>query len=109
MRQKQEICKYCGEKMESKTTRQEFCSDKCRVYWNRENPKIRLKDLTQPTNVAKPPEQPKTNYSINTLPEETGAEKRPKTLQELKAMCPTDLTGLDRSAWIADNSIKYNI
>ena len=23
--------------MESKTTRKSFCSDKCRVYWNRKN------------------------------------------------------------------------
>lgn len=36
MKKKRETCKYCGEKMDAKTTRQEFCSDKCRVYWNRD-------------------------------------------------------------------------
>ena len=37
MKKKKETCKYCGEKMDAKTTRQEFCGTKCRVYWNREN------------------------------------------------------------------------
>lgn len=37
MKKKKETCKYCGEKIEPKTTRQEFCGTKCRVYWNREN------------------------------------------------------------------------
>src|SRR5687767_13593707 len=32
--------------------------------------KTQIKDLTQPTNQIKPQEQPKTNYSINTVPEE---------------------------------------
>lgn len=37
MKQKKDKCKYCGGKLEAKTTRMEFCSAKCRVYWNREN------------------------------------------------------------------------
>ena len=37
MKKKRETCKYCGKKIEPKTTRGEFCSDKCRVYWNRES------------------------------------------------------------------------
>lgn len=31
-------CIYCGEKMESKTAKKKYCSDKCRVYFNREYP-----------------------------------------------------------------------
>lgn len=33
----------------------------------------------------------------------------PKTLQELKTLCPKELTGLDRSEWIANKRQEYNI
>lgn len=32
-----------------------------------------IKDITKPTNVLKPKEQPKTNFTINTLPEQKAA------------------------------------
>lgn len=51
----------------------------------------------------------KIEYAKTTAESYDGPQKPPKTLDELKAMCPTDITGLDRSAWIADNRIKYNI
>ena len=31
-------CIYCGERMESKTAKKKYCSDKCRVYFHREYP-----------------------------------------------------------------------
>ena len=37
MKQRLENCKYCNDKLVNGTTRREFCSEKCRVYWNREN------------------------------------------------------------------------
>lgn len=33
----------------------------------------------------------------------------PKTLDELKALCPAELTGLDRSEWIRTERQKYGI
>jgi hypothetical protein len=39
MIKKSEKCLYCGIEMESKTAKKKFCSTKCRVYWNRENPR----------------------------------------------------------------------
>lgn len=36
MKEKKIKCKYCGGKLEAKTTRREFCSNKCKVYWHRE-------------------------------------------------------------------------
>jgi len=36
MKEKKINCKYCGGKLEAKTTRREFCSNKCKVYWHRE-------------------------------------------------------------------------
>jgi hypothetical protein len=61
---------------------------------------VEVKDLTNPTNKIKPQEQPKTNFSINTTP---------KTLDELKALCPAELTGLERSEWIRIERQKYGI
>ena len=51
MKKKKETCKYCGEKIEPKTTRQEFCGSKCRVYWNREKELEKL--LPPQTNVGR--------------------------------------------------------
>lgn len=59
-----------------------------------------IADLTQPTPALKPQEQPKTNFSIATAP---------KTLDELKSLCPAELTGFDRSAWIAKERQRYGI
>jgi hypothetical protein len=57
-------------------------------------------DLTKPTGVLKPQEQPKSNYSINTAP---------KNLDELKSRCPKELAGFERSAWISAERQKYGI
>ena len=43
---KREICMYCEQKMEAKYRNKKFCSNKCRVYWNREN----IKEQTIPTD-----------------------------------------------------------
>lgn len=131
MIKKTENCLYCGEKMESKTAKKKFCSDLHRVYWNRENKtkedgranqfenaarsrdtnginndeirESKVTDLTKPTNLVEP-EKPmgseKSNFVVNT---------NPKTLDQLKALCPTELKGFDRSEWIALNRLKYNI
>lgn len=34
---KKDICGYCGKKMDAKYRSKRFCSDKCRVYFSREN------------------------------------------------------------------------
>ena len=63
-------------------------------------PAIQVHDLTKPTNILKSTEQPKTNFSINTIP---------KTLDELKGLCPEGLKGFDRSNWISKERQKYGI
>ena len=37
MKQIKENCEYCNQKMEVKNAKRRFCSDKCRVYFNRKN------------------------------------------------------------------------
>lgn len=59
------------------------------------------KDFTKPTNVLKPKEQPKTNFSINT---------KPKNLDELKALCPAHITDkYERANWVSTERQKYGI
>lgn len=131
MIKKTENCLYCGEKMESKTAKKKFCSDLHRVYWNRENKakgdgrknefenaargrdanginndELRgpvINDLTKSTNLVelkKPTGSEKSNFTVNT---------NPKTLDELKAMCPPELTGFESSNWIGTERQKYNL
>lgn len=56
--------------------------------------------LNKPMASLEPQEQPKTNFSINATP---------KTLDELKSLCPKELTGIDRSIWISTERQKYGI
>ena len=58
MKERTEYCKYCGIKIEPKTTRKQFCTPKCRVYWNREQ-----LDFTKPA-FTKEPLKSKVTYVI---------------------------------------------
>ena len=44
MIKKKENCEYCGEKMESKTAKKRFCSEKCRVYASRLKKDLKKED-----------------------------------------------------------------
>lgn len=57
-------------------------------------------DLTRPTGVLELHQQPKTNFSINT---------KPKTLDELKALCPHPEKSDERSNWVRIERQKYGI
>lgn len=83
MKEKKITCKYCEGKMEAKTTRQEFCSDKCRVYWNRENPKVKVVNLNENTHTAsnKTKSAPKTNFTVNTTKNANNGLNRPVRLE----------------------------
>jgi hypothetical protein len=67
-------------------------------YVKKEKEKSRASDA--PAAPLKLQEQPKTNNSTDT---------RPKTLDELKKLCPAELEGFDRSKWIATERQKYGI
>lgn len=57
MIKKRETCLYCEEKMESITAKKKFCSDKCKVYWHRENAPKREKEKTKKEVQKKEEEQ----------------------------------------------------
>jgi len=79
-----DVCKNCGAGLTHVEGRRkkEFCSNNCRAtFWQKNNKKKKtetvVKDLTKPTDVKKPFEQPKSNFAINTTP--------PTKLQEYEA------------------------
>lgn len=73
-----------------------------------------LEALTHPfETLNKPKTAPKTEKKGKTTPKQEKtkdeAENGHKTLEDVKSMCPTHLSGLDRSIWIAENRKKYNV
>tara|TARA_R110000868_G_scaffold90367_1_gene250994 strand:+ start:354 stop:668 length:315 start_codon:yes stop_codon:yes gene_type:complete len=104
MKIKKENCKYCGEKLEAKTTRREFCSNKCKVYWHRESAAtIEYVPNFSPTSKAN------IEKFEAVFKKEFDKVATPKTLDQLKAICPKELTGFEKSTWISVNRLKYGI
>ncbi len=104
-------CKSCGSELKNTPGRRqkEFCNSTCRSkFWYAVNkaPKkeaiVNVVDLSKPNkgvkDLSKKPVE--TNYSVDT---------RPKTLDELKKLCPAELTDFDRSEWIANERQKFGI
>lgn len=58
-------------------------------------------------SIRQPPKKPADILNDNVTTVTLGA--KPKTLDELKKLCPVDLTGLDRSEWIRTERQKYGI
>lgn len=94
MIKKKENCEYCGEKMDSKTAKKRFCSEKCRVYAsrlkkvlkeedNRIN-KIRGELYGNVENMAFKPENGKSTVKTDLRP-------------------PEGLKGIDLIIWKAEN------
>lgn len=84
----------CQKEFEPNKPKQKFCSDKCRVYHSREN-------KGKPAAVLP--------SKIAVVVKKSLAPGSPKNLEELKKLCPPELTGFERSAWIAENRQKYGI
>lgn len=116
-------CKYCGEQIETYTGRRpkQFCDKNCRVaYFNKNKPKnISMVRKSTYDNVLV--ENKALKARIKEL-ENGGANKdelkypllesecfTPTTLQELKTLCPQELTGLERSQWIANKRQEYGL
>lgn len=106
-------CIYCGQTFKAVTAKKKFCSDKCRVYFNRG---------INSTEISKAKHIKSANMSriiIEDLVSEKFKDKKyplaesecftPKTLQELKTLCPQELTGLERSQWIANKRQEYGL
>lgn len=88
MIKKKENCEYCGEKMDSKTAKKRFCSEKCRVYYNRETNKAPFITETPKISI-------KTEKTVN----DTKIQQMPKNAKEM----PNGLSIMDQIQWKIDN------
>jgi hypothetical protein len=88
MIKKKENCEYCGEKMESKTAKKRFCSEKCRVYYNREANKAPV--------IA---ETPKISIKTEKTTNNTKIPQAPENAKEM----PKGLSIMDQIQWKIDN------
>ncbi len=87
MIKKIENCLYCGEKMESITAKKKYCSNKCRLYYNRER------------NVLEVPKQ------VDNIKPEQVVIKKVEVLESPKNRPnpPINLKGLDLAIWKSEN------
>lgn len=94
-----------------------FCNSTCRSsYWQKE--KVKMKATKKPVKesiVEKNAIKEMNNDLIERLsltmfePIHNLVATEPKTLEELKSACPKNLTGFEKSAWISENRLKFNI
>lgn len=114
MIKKIENCIYCSQKMESVTAKKKFCSDRCRVYWNRMkkgnetiNTDLDLKPLIEKKSFT--PQNSNVSAIKKLIKKEEDIDEKIKrwtkkklSIDEIRAMCPSDLTGFERAKWISD-------
>lgn len=80
--------------------KQQYCSNRCRTYAYRE------KRVQTSTAIKKAFDGKKVK---NLQFDKSGQFKTPKTLDQLRVMCPPELKGMDKSEWVRVNRQKYNI
>jgi hypothetical protein len=124
-------CVICNVEFKAKRSDAEVCSAKCRQKnWRRKIEAIKPADpetiieLLEAENkrLIEQNEQLKAEIlDKRNIPSKASQEAiyplttnecvpaLPKTLDQIKALCPPDLTGLDRSQWIAKERQKYGI
>lgn len=90
---KRDTCEYCGKQMEAKYRNKRFCSDRCRTYFNREKPKVKITDLNKDLEQGQPmtPKPPKTDKTINTI-------------QPSEKEMPAGLNRIQQMRWMRENS-----
>jgi hypothetical protein len=102
---KQCLREKCGKEFEPKKKKQRYCSTKCRTYAFRERKELSAPEPTEKLKwlvpLATNEAAPKVDYV-----KKTG---KPTNLEELKALCPKELTGFDKSDWIRTERQKYGI
>lgn len=96
-------CKHCEKEFKPKNPKGKFCSDKCRVYFSRK--KSVSIDYTPPVIYT----SKKNMEKIKEVFEAAGKIITPKTLDQLKAMCPHPPNSDERRIWVSAERQKYGI
>lgn len=92
MIQKIDNCKYCNQKMESKTAKKRFCSEKCRVYFNREIKNVNTITKAPKISII-------TEKLVNNIKTTNVVVKSPINAKEM----PKGLSIADQIQWKIDN------
>lgn len=101
MIKKKENCEYCSEKMDSKTAKKRFCSEKCRVYYNRAS-KYADKVVSELDKIAK--RKFKLDLSMDHPSMDTFFIKElVESPKNDKPEPPIGLKGIDLTIWKAEN------
>jgi hypothetical protein len=112
-------CLYCEDEFEPKRETAKYCSDSCRVMYNRKHGKknavtkfqmqtlyneIRsmVNDLNKPTNSIQPFQQPETNFPINTTPLKLTPQIAPKSYLQYLNEKRELLNEEQYHAWLAE-------
>lgn len=116
-------CLFCGKEVVTKPGKKprQFCGGNCRnkhYYKVANEGKIRKKPGRKPKGVPLPQDYVEIKGTIKAV-DSTGKTviedvakpitRSPKNLDELKSLCPENLSGFDRSMWIAENRQKYGL
>jgi hypothetical protein len=112
----EKTCLNCNKALpqtEGKRAKQ-FCNSTCRSnYWQKEKRKNSDKSLTKVAAAISLAALPANKRNKDKVPpkKEVSQEAKTgfKTLDELKATCPENLKGIDRSIWISEQRVKYNV
>jgi endogenous inhibitor of DNA gyrase (YacG/DUF329 family) len=101
MIKKKENCEYCGEKMESKTAKKRFCSEKCRVYFNRTS-KYADDIVSELDNVAKKRFKLDDSF-VNAMEDAKNKLNALESLKNRNPEPPIGLKGIDLTIWKSEN------
>lgn len=91
--------------MESKTTKKRFCSDKCRVYWNRENPNgVVISPIELEKKIKEAKKKPIEEVFDAKPITYSYFDKKPQImLLNSNPEPPAGLTGIDLAIWKSEN------
>lgn len=107
----------CGNEFTPKNAKGIYCGPNCRSNHHYSLYGKNSKKSVQEQPKALEPAKKPVKASVKPVKKKAVAKPKvsgkpvqnaPKTLDELKSMCPHK-SGLDRSAWIAENRVKYGL
>lgn len=98
---RKEFCEYCNEKMESKTAKKRFCSEKCRVYSSRAS-KYADSFVSELDKIAKKRFKLDDSFvkAMETTKDYLNVVESPKN-EKLEP--PNNLKGIELAIWKAEN------
>lgn len=106
------LCLQCGNTIEQPVGKKtkNFCNNTCRSnYWYDKNKKKGVVATAPSKSKILPAKKGIAKEKFVNAPQTPIGSSLPRTLDDIKEMCPKDLTGFDRSVWISKTRVFYKI